>query len=189
MRESDVFAAGRPRRVRRIPWRRLVIGAGTGLLALGLVSFCVGSPSYYSHKYRRVPGLVAPGELIAEILPERQVEAHTCGFHSVSAVYRAYGIDPEAARRVHDDPTTLIGKPPDRLVAPELQPLQVRLDDLPEDQLVAHDVPAHYLLRIDRPLGPAADHRRLRPIQQRDLVEPMLGTRFLNDANDAVHNR
>lgn len=34
----------------------------------------------------------------AAFIPEQQTEPHTCGFHSISAIYKAYGLDPEVAR-------------------------------------------------------------------------------------------
>ena len=32
------------------------------------------------------------------IIPEKQVEKHTCGLHSISAIYRSYGLDPKERR-------------------------------------------------------------------------------------------
>lgn len=65
------------------------------LLAVPIaLTFCVGSPLYYSGKYSgSLPAhpTVMPGP----IEPEQQTEPHTCGLHALSSLYKAYGLDPE----------------------------------------------------------------------------------------------
>ncbi len=76
----------------------ILLGIGclpTLLLGLG---FCVGSPLYYHEKFAAVPALAHPAALPREIKPETQTEPHTCGFHSLSSLYRAYALDPEERR-------------------------------------------------------------------------------------------
>ena len=63
-----------------------------------VLSFCVGPPWYYADKYSAAAGPARPTALPAEIVPERQVEPHTCGLHSLSSLYRAYGLEAEAMR-------------------------------------------------------------------------------------------
>lgn len=73
------------------------VGAVLGLGAAALAVSCVGPPWYYVEKYQpaaEARPLAKPGALV----PERQTEPHTCGLCSLSAVYRAYGLDPEALR-------------------------------------------------------------------------------------------
>lgn len=68
------------------------------LFTLVIAGFCVGSPRYYSAKYSPAPGLSPPTPLPLAIIPEVQTEPHTCGLHSLRSVYRAYAVDPDAAR-------------------------------------------------------------------------------------------
>lgn len=77
--------------------RRLVLLLSL-LLAATILSFCVGSPAYYHEKYAPTAPGVRPATTPAEIRPEVQTEGHTCGLHSVSAIYTAYGLDPVALR-------------------------------------------------------------------------------------------
>lgn len=85
-----------PRPVARIVRRAALV---ISLLAVpGLVlSFCVGSPRYYREKYSAV-GPARPTSRADFAHPDKQVEPHTCGFHAMSSVYRAYGLDPDALR-------------------------------------------------------------------------------------------
>jgi len=82
-------------------WPRIL---GYSLLAVFLafvsvsVFFCAGTPDYYSAKYSGPPTAQRPAEMPGLFVPDVQREGHTCGFHSAAAVYRAYGLDPEAAR-------------------------------------------------------------------------------------------
>lgn len=85
--------------MRAFAWKRtIVVCVVFAVIALALGSFCIGSPLYYSDKYRGPPVAYAPLEYPGAFAPERQIEAHTCGFHAISSVYRAYGLDPEASR-------------------------------------------------------------------------------------------
>lgn len=63
-----------------------------------LLTFCVGSPFYYSEKYAPTDSPSRPAAFPTPITPEVQVEPHTCGLHSLAAVYTAYGLDPVALR-------------------------------------------------------------------------------------------
>lgn len=69
-----------------------------GVIAMAIGSFCIGSPLYYSDKYQGPPVVSEPFARPSLFVPEDQVEGHTCGFHAMSSVYRAYGLDPEANR-------------------------------------------------------------------------------------------
>jgi ABC-type bacteriocin/lantibiotic exporter with double-glycine peptidase domain len=82
-------------RSRRI--RRWLVGASGVLVVAVLASSCVGPPWYYVEKYQAA-GTAHPLATPGAIRSERQVEPHTCGLCSLSAVYRAYGLDPEALR-------------------------------------------------------------------------------------------
>jgi hypothetical protein len=44
------------------------------------------------HPVPRITGVIHP------IVPEKQVEKHTCGLHAVSEIYRSYGLDPVERR-------------------------------------------------------------------------------------------
>jgi hypothetical protein len=68
------------------------------LFAAAVLTFCVGSPFYYHEKFAPAPTPARPTAHPAEIRPGIQTEPHTCGLHSLSSVYRAYGLDPEALR-------------------------------------------------------------------------------------------
>ncbi|HRQ72600.1 MAG TPA: hypothetical protein PLU35_06195 [Phycisphaerales bacterium] len=76
----------------------LGLGVAASLQVVFLLGFCVGSPRYYSANYSPAPGLSPPSRLPLAILPEVQTEPHTCGLHSLRSVYRAYAVDPDAAR-------------------------------------------------------------------------------------------
>jgi len=85
----------------RIAKRIVLLGTVVGVPAIAL-TFCVGNLAYYSEKFAEAPAeaypVGGPTELPVIILPEHQTEPNTCGFHSLSAVYRAYGLDSEALR-------------------------------------------------------------------------------------------
>lgn len=64
--------------------------------------YYLGKPDYHadqrrSGKYYSGPVKQTPNALPKPIVGENQVEGHTCGMHSVSAVYKSYGVDPELA--------------------------------------------------------------------------------------------
>lgn len=86
-----------PRRGHRVRWWR--IGLGVALLFILGVSifFCVGSPGYYSSKLSAV-GMPAPRRTPGPVVALTQTEPHTCGYCSMAAIYRAYGLDPEELR-------------------------------------------------------------------------------------------
>ncbi len=80
--------------------RRIIILTAVG--AAVAMTFCVGSPLYYFRKTRGVPAdrlrtpVVAPYPVA--VVPDQQTEPHTCGYHSIRAVYTAYGLDPDERR-------------------------------------------------------------------------------------------
>ncbi len=74
---------------------RLVLLLGVGVLVLLCASFCVGRPSYYARKYQGPDTPPRFANARAVLVPEEQVELHTCGWHAVSSIYVAYGVDPE----------------------------------------------------------------------------------------------
>lgn len=76
--------------------RRAAIVTTVSVVVLLSVAFCVGSPAYYSEKYGVGPGQRTPLKLPWPIIAEHQTEPHTCGWCSLAAVYKAYGLDPEA---------------------------------------------------------------------------------------------
>lgn len=85
--------------MRAFAWKRailLFVIVAAVVTAIG--SFCIGSPLYYSDKYQGPPVASQPFERPGSFTPEEQVQGHTCGFHALSSVYRAYGLDPEANR-------------------------------------------------------------------------------------------
>jgi hypothetical protein len=85
--------------MRAFAWKRtIVLCVVVAVVAAGLGSFCIGSPLYYSDKYQGPPAASEPFERPGLFTPEDQVEGHTCGFHAISSVYRAYGLDPAANR-------------------------------------------------------------------------------------------
>ncbi len=85
--------------MRAFAWKQAVVACVVvTVIALAIGSFCIGSPLYYSNKYQGAPVASRPFERPGPFVPERQIEAHTCGFHAISSVYRAYGLDPEANR-------------------------------------------------------------------------------------------
>jgi hypothetical protein len=65
---------------------------------LTVVSFCAGPPRYYREKYEPSSMTSMPLAVPVAFAAEKQTEPHTCGFHAVSTVYRAYGLDPDGAR-------------------------------------------------------------------------------------------
>jgi len=78
--------------------KRVALVIGIGFLALCVLGFCVGSPLYYSDKFGSGPGSGIPTPTPMPIVAERQTEPHTCGLCSLVAIYKAYGLDPEADR-------------------------------------------------------------------------------------------
>lgn len=85
--------APRSRRVLLLRWTAVALVLLVALLCIG---FCVGSPLYYAQKYSGSPTPSRPAVLPVAIVAEQQTEPHTCGLCSLIAVYRAYGLDPEA---------------------------------------------------------------------------------------------
>lgn len=91
--------AGKRKQRSRTKWMLRFGAVGTGLIvALLLVSSCVGTPAYFSEKYSPIGHAPKPVRTGAAMKPVRQTEGHTCGFCALSAVYVAYGLDPEAMR-------------------------------------------------------------------------------------------
>ncbi|QYK46969.1 MAG: hypothetical protein KF838_09250 [Phycisphaeraceae bacterium] len=85
--------------MRAFAWKRaILLFVAVAAIAVAIGSFCVGSPRYYSDKYSASPVAYAPLEYPGTFAPEKQVEPHTCGFHAISSVYRAYGLDPGTNR-------------------------------------------------------------------------------------------
>jgi hypothetical protein len=96
----------------------LAVSLTGAVVVLAAITFCQGGPRYYNRKYgtapQRQPLSARPGHFTLE----SQTEPHTCGFHSVSTVYRAFGIDPLLAdlryrlgtdRQAHIFDTTTLG--------------------------------------------------------------------------------
>lgn len=77
--------------------RRIALVTAAVLSALFLLAFCVGPPRYYVEKYQAAQRAV-PAYLPEPLVPEVQTEPHTCGLHTLSSIYRAYGLDAEAQR-------------------------------------------------------------------------------------------
>lgn len=63
------------------------------VLALLVVPFCAGPPSYYSLKYGRSDVPMHPSKTPTGFAPVKQTEPHTCGYCSIAAIYNAYGLD------------------------------------------------------------------------------------------------
>lgn len=64
--------------------------------------YFIGRPDYEAEhrrggKYYAGPVKQTPVALPKPLEVEQQVEGHTCGMHSISSVYKSYGLDPEAA--------------------------------------------------------------------------------------------
>jgi ABC-type bacteriocin/lantibiotic exporter with double-glycine peptidase domain len=108
--------------------RTIVICAGllvAALLSLLAIAFCAGGPSYYRGKYDGPPVARVPYRTDEPYKPDKQIEAHTCGFHAVSAIYRAYGLSPWDTRLrfrlgtdamgINFDPESLGTRHPDML--------------------------------------------------------------------------
>jgi hypothetical protein len=76
---------------------RLSVLLGVAVVAVLPLGLCAGPPGYYVEKYGHVEGLARPTATARAIEPEEQTEAHTCGMHAIRSVYRAYGMDPDAA--------------------------------------------------------------------------------------------
>ena len=79
-------------------WTLRVSVACVLIVTVTACTYAIVSGPYYSSKYSPGPQQVDPVALASLIAPEVQVEGHTCGFHSLSSVYRAYGLDPDEAR-------------------------------------------------------------------------------------------
>lgn len=62
------------------------------------IFFCVGSPSYYSSKLAPATTRSRPKTTPDAVHALKQAEPHTCGFCSLAAVYKAYGMDVEELR-------------------------------------------------------------------------------------------
>jgi ABC-type bacteriocin/lantibiotic exporter with double-glycine peptidase domain len=77
----------------------VLLGVGVLVVVMGVagVAFCMGGPAYYSAKYSSVSPAIMPTAVPVAFAAEVQTERHTCGLHSVRTIYRAYGIDPDAA--------------------------------------------------------------------------------------------
>lgn len=80
-------------------WIRLLVWSGLGLFVLLCIPalFIAGPRRYYSAKYDGPPHGQHPTAVPGALVPETQTEPHTCGFHALSSVYRAYGVDPTRA--------------------------------------------------------------------------------------------
>jgi hypothetical protein len=80
-------------------WIRLLVWSGLGLFVLLCIPalFIAGPARYYSAKFGDAPHSQRPTAVPAALVPETQTEPHTCGFHALSSVYRAYGVDPNRA--------------------------------------------------------------------------------------------
>jgi hypothetical protein len=78
--------------------RRLLLASAAAISALFLLAFCVGPPWYYVGKYAPSDSSALPTALPDNVVPEVQTEPHTCGLHTLSSIYRAYGLDGEAQR-------------------------------------------------------------------------------------------
>ncbi len=62
------------------------------LFPIAILSGC-GSNEYYRQKYGPATDDI-PTPTRAEFKLEEQVEGHTCGFHALSTIYKAYSLDP-----------------------------------------------------------------------------------------------
>jgi hypothetical protein len=87
-----------PVKLRRRKRMLLVIGlSSVSVLTFATLSLCQGGPRYYREKYSPTTRHGPKREAGLYIL-EQQTEPHTCGFHSVSTIYRAFGLDPDEKR-------------------------------------------------------------------------------------------
>lgn len=89
-----------PARAARRRIRVLAAATGGALLLTMCLAFCVGPPWYYTDKYSAVAAAqpAVPSATPDQLVPEVQTEPHTCGLHTLSSIYRAYGLDAEAQR-------------------------------------------------------------------------------------------
>ena len=76
------------------------------------ISLVVLSVSVYAGERKSAPqsGVTLPTAIPSLVTPEVQSEGHTCGFHALSSVYRAYGLDSEQfllRRRLGTDVTAV----------------------------------------------------------------------------------
>ena len=88
---------------RRFKWlkRLLILSVVVSIALVGVLTvlaalFVQGDFTYYTAKYAPGGDVVMPGQLPSAIRPEEQTEPHTCGFHALSSLYHAYGLDPQA---------------------------------------------------------------------------------------------
>lgn len=71
-----------------------VTSLATVAIVMAAIAFCQGGPRYYNRKYGGSPQRQTLSTKPIQFMLEAQTEPHTCGFHSVSTVYRAFGVDP-----------------------------------------------------------------------------------------------
>lgn len=130
-------------------------------------AFCVGTPRYYGAKYAPVESAAMPAATPGEFQPQEQVEPHTCGLHSLSTIYLAYGLDPEAMnlrfRLGIDKPATNLDDTSRGLIHPDMlrvlnqDGFQFTLLDPQssnvKDALFAHLDTGHPALALTQPAG------------------------------------
>jgi hypothetical protein len=63
--------------------------------ALSLAGCTMDFPTYVE-KLSPSGSIPHPLDPPLEVIPQRQTEPHTCGYHALAAIYLAYGLDPEA---------------------------------------------------------------------------------------------
>lgn len=92
------------------------------VVVLGIrISDRVSSKSSAANSDRR------PEETISSLLPEWQTEPHTCGMHSLAAVYAAYGLPPEAENLRYRLGVDVPASPTDRSTIGTLHPDMLRV--------------------------------------------------------------
>ncbi len=73
----------------------LIVGL-LALVSLGLIIGCgLGSQQYYREKYSPVEVDSTPINEPGSIIVQEQTEGHTCGYHALSSIYQAHGLDPQ----------------------------------------------------------------------------------------------
>jgi hypothetical protein len=72
--------------------RTVLLLAIASVLTVLLLAFCVGPPWYYFDKYAPSPSRALPAAFPEPLIPEHQTEPHTCGLHTLSSIYTAYGL-------------------------------------------------------------------------------------------------
>ncbi len=113
--------------------RTVIIASACGILLVicgGIVSFWISGPlhyadaGYYDQKYGPAKVAQTPTPSPAAFRAESQTEPHTCGFHSLSSTYKAYGLDPSAAnlrfRLGTDVPTNLLAPDTTGTIHPDI---------------------------------------------------------------------